>query len=132
MSDTQTNLHVAQPNWMDEAADFEGQLAIDAYQTEDEVIIRAPLAGVLPEDLEISITDEVVTIKGQRQSQETITQENFFAQECYWGSFTRSWLVPIGIEPDKAQANLKNGILTIRIPKLSKSRTRLIKVKSQE
>ncbi len=132
MAETQTNNQLTQPNWMDEATDFEGQLAIDAYQTEDDVVIRAPLAGVLPDDLEISITDEVVTIKGQRQSQDTITQESFFAQECYWGSFTRSWLVPIGIEPDKAQASIKNGILTVRIPKLSKSRTRLIKVKSEE
>lgn len=131
MAKIETNRELATQDWMDEG-DIEGQLAIDAYQTEDAVVIKAPLAGVQPEDLEISITDEVVTIKGQRQHGETITQENYFAQECYWGGFARSWLVPVPIEPDKAQASIKNGILTIVVPKQAKSRTRVIKVSSQQ
>lgn len=131
MAKVETNREQAAADWMDEG-EIEGQLAIDAYQTEDSVVVKAPLAGVQPEDLEISITDEVVTIKGQRQHTETVTQENYYAQECYWGTFSRSWLVPVPIEPDKAQANLKNGILTIVIPKQAKSRTRLVKVTSEE
>ena len=131
MSTVETKRELATADWMDET-DTEGQLAIDAYQTEDAVIIKAPLAGVRPEELEISITDEVITIKGQRTHEETVAQEHYYAQECYWGGFTRSWLVPVAIEPDKGQAALKNGILTIVVPKQAKSRTRVIKVKSEE
>lgn len=131
MATVETKRELATQDWMDDT-EVDGQLAIDTYQTEDAVVIKAPLAGVRPEDLEISITDEVITIKGQRAHEETVAQENYFAQECYWGSFTRSWLVPVPIEPDKAQAAIKNGILTITVPKQAKSRTRLIKVKSEE
>jgi len=131
MAKVETKQQAVAADWMDDS-ELEGQLAIDAYQTEDSVVVKAPLAGVSPEDLEISITDEVVTIKGQRQHSETVTQENYFSQECYWGTFSRSWLVPVPIEPDKAQASLKNGILTITIPKQAKSRTRLVKVSSEE
>lgn len=131
MANVETKRELTQTDWMDET-ETDGQLAIDAYQTEDAVVIKAPLAGVRPEDLEISITDEVITIKGQRSHEETVSQEHYWAQECYWGSFSRSWLVPVPIEPDKAQAALKNGILTIVVPKQAKSRTRVIKVKSEE
>lgn len=108
----------------------EGQLAVDAYQTEDDIIVKAPIAGVFPEDLEIAITDEVVTIKGERKRVEGINNENYFAQECYYGAFSRSYLLPIAVDSDSAKANIKNGILTIIIPKQEKSKTRIIKVEN--
>lgn len=110
----------------------EGQLAVDAYQTENEVVINAPIAGVNPHDLEIGITDEVITIKGERRRSENVNPENYFTQECYWGPFTRSYLLPVAIESDLAQATLKNGILTIVVPKLAKSKTKFIKVQAAE
>ena len=124
-------------DWLDTenseiAGDEEGQLAIDAYQTEDEVVLKAPIAGVNPEDLEIAITDEVITVKGHRKQQELINQENYFTQECYWGAFSRSYLLPIAVDADLAKASLKNGILTITVPKQEKTKTRIIKVQAAE
>lgn len=116
-------------DWLDE---YEGQLAVDVYQTEDEVVLKAPIAGVKPEDLEISITDEVINIKGERKATEEISRENFFAQECYWGAFSRSYILPVAVASEKAEAHLdKNGILTITLPKLEKSKTKVIEIKTE-
>lgn len=115
-------------DWME---DYEGQLAIDAFQTDDSVIVKAPLAGVKPEDLEISITDETVTVKGERKDQSEIQRENYLCQECYWGAFSRSYVLPVPVVSDKAQASLKNGILTITIPKQEKTKARTIEIKTE-
>ena len=92
-------------------------------------MIKAPIAGVRPEDLEISITDEAVAIKGQRKEEKEITRDNYLCQECYWGTFSRSYNLPIAVDSEKAKASLKHGILTITIPKLEKSKRKIIKVK---
>ena len=114
-------------DWMEE---YEGQLAIDVYQDNDFVVLKAPIAGVKPENLEISITDEVINVKGERRQANEIQKENYFCQECYWGSFSRSYLLPVAVDAEKAEASLKNGILSIKIPKQEKTKTRLIKVKT--
>jgi HSP20 family protein len=111
--------------WLDEE---EGQLAVDAFQDEENIVIKAPIAGVNVDDLEISITDEVVTIKGTRKNETETNRENYFVQECYWGAFMRSYILPVSVDAGKAEANLRNGILTIKIPKQEKSRTRVLKV----
>ena len=108
--------------------DNDGQLAIDAYQTEDVVILKAPIAGVTKEELEVAVTDEVVNIKGQRHDTNAVSRESYFVQECFWGNFSRSYVLPVAVEADLAQASLKDGVLTITIPKLEKSKTRLIQV----
>lgn len=113
-------------------SDSDAQLAIDIYQTATAVIIKTPMAGVKKEDLDISITDEVINIKGERRQTEEIAHENYFTQECYWGSFSRSVTLPAEIEPEKAEATLKNGILVIKIPKLEKSKTKMIEVKAED
>ena len=118
-----------QGDWMEE---YEGQLAIDVYQTEDEVVIKAPIAGVKPEELEISLTDEAITVKGERKEQETIQRENYLCQECYWGSFARTYILPVAVTSDKAEASLKNGILTIKIPKQEKTKAKTIEIKTEE
>jgi HSP20 family protein len=107
-------------------------LAVDVYQTDDDVVLKAPIAGVRPEDLEISITDEVVTIKGERKEQAEIARENYLCQECYWGAFARAYVMPVPVIGDKAQASLKNGILTIKIPKQEKTKAKTIEVKTEE
>ena len=107
----------------------EGQLTIDVYQTPDEVVVESTIAGVKPEDLDISITNEAVTIRGKREKTETIEDENYFYQECYWGKFSRSIILPQEIDADKAVASLKNGILVIRLPKLNRQKTKKLKIK---
>lgn len=112
--------------------DYEGQLAVDVYQNDDEVVLKAPIAGVRAEDLEISITDEIINIKGERKFSEEISRESYFAQECYWGAFSRSYILPVAVESQKAEAHLdKSGILTIRIPKVEKSKTKMLEIKTE-
>lgn len=120
---------VLENDWLEE--DGGGQLAIDAYQTEDTVILKAPIAGVQPEDLDVAISDDIVTIKGERRGNDTIEQNSYFIQECYWGSFSRSYVLPTPVDADNADAQLANGILTITIPKLSKSKSRRLTVKTR-
>ncbi len=107
----------------------EGQLTIDVYQNPDEIIVESTIAGVKPEDLDIAITNEAVVIKGKREKQEEIKDEDYFYQECYWGKFSRSIILPQEIDADKAIASLKNGILTIKLPKLNRQKTKKLKVK---
>ncbi len=109
-------------------SDYEGQLALDAYQTEDAVIIKAPIAGVDEKDLDVSITDDILTIKGQRKFEEEVKKENFISQECYWGAFSRTLNLPAGCHSDKAKAVLKNGVLTITIPKKPDKKTKKLDI----
>lgn len=124
-----TSKDAAQDHWMNHVED-EGQLAVDVYQTDDSVIVVAPIAGVSQDNLEISITDEILSVRGTRTQHEQVSSENYFVQECYWGSFSRSYVLPVAVDPDGATANLKDGILTIRIPRIEKSKTRILKVNS--
>lgn len=125
---TQTQIENTGQDWLE---DYEGQLAVDVYQNDEEVVLKAPIAGIDKDDLEISITDEVINIKGERKQSEEIARENFFAQECYWGAFSRSYILPVAVESEKAAAALKNGILTIRIPKQQKTKTKVIEIKTE-
>lgn len=109
----------------------EGQLTVDVYETPNEIIVESTIAGVKPEDLDIDVTSESVTIKGQRHKEEKVEEENYFYQECFWGKFSRSIILPQEIDPDKAQSNLKNGVLTIRLTKLHKDKSRKVKVKTE-
>lgn len=112
-------------------SDYEGQLAIDAYQTQDSYIIKAPIAGVKPEDVDVTMSGDTITIKGSRRDENEIKQDDYLAQECYWGSFSRSFQLPEGAQTDKSTAILKNGILTLKIPKEAKSQTKSIKIQAE-
>jgi HSP20 family protein len=107
----------------------EGQLTIDVYQTENDVVIKSTIAGVKPEDLDVSINNDMVTIKGERASEEEVSEENYYYQECYWGGFSRSVVLPVDVLSDKAEASLKNGILTIRLPKAASNKAKKIQVR---
>jgi len=113
----------------DEDGDSEGQLTIDVYQTDDEVIIKSTIAGVKPEDLDVSINNDMVTIKGERKQEDEISMDNYYYQECYWGLFSRSVILPVEIIADKAEATMKNGILTLKLPKADTTKTRKIQVR---
>ena len=96
-----------------------------------EIIIKTMVAGVKPEDLDVSITRDMVTIKGKREDSRRIENENFFFQELYWGSFSRSILLPQEIDTDEAEATMKSGILTIKLPKIDKERVQKVKIKGE-
>jgi HSP20 family protein len=106
----------------------EGQLVLDVYQTEGEIVIKSTLAGVVPEDLDIMITNDMLTIKGLREKDEEVPASDYYYQECYWGPFSRSVILPTEVESDQIKAGLKNGILTIRLPKSEKIKTKKISV----
>ena len=111
--------------WM---SDYEGTLNIDLYQTRDNVIIKSTIAGVKPEDLDITIANDMVTIKGERKKEEKIMQEDYFYQECYWGGFSRSVTLPVDVDSEHVEAQLKDGILTVILPKAAKAKTKKVKV----
>ncbi|MEA3273512.1 MAG: Hsp20/alpha crystallin family protein [Patescibacteria group bacterium] len=110
-------------------ADQEGQLTIDVYQTETDIVIKSTIAGVKPENLDVQINNDMVTIKGERKQEEEINEEDFYYQECYWGSFSRSIILPVDVQANKAEATMKNGILTIRLPKADSAQSRKIQVR---
>jgi len=108
----------------------EGQLTVDVFQDDNSVIIQSTIAGVSPEDLDVSITNDMVTIRGERRRTFEVEDEDYFYQECYWGAFSRSIILPVEIDADRAEAKIKNGILTVRIPKANTAVTRKLRVKS--
>ena len=89
---------------MDEEDDSEGQLSVDVFQTPEEIVIRAMIAGVKPEDLDVNITRTMVTIKGKREETREVRERDFFFQELYWGSFSRTVLLPEEIDVEAAEA----------------------------
>lgn len=107
----------------------EGKLTIDVYQTPSDIVVESTIAGVRPEDLDISINNESVTIRGKREKETRVTDEDYFYQECYWGKFSRSIILPQEVDAEHAVANLKNGVLTIRLPKLNRQKSKKLKVK---
>lgn len=111
--------------WMES----EGQLSVDVYYLDSEFVVQAPIAGVSEEDIEINIENQMLTIKGERKQPEEDEEKNYFYQECYWGPFSRQVMLPEDISAEKAQASFKKGILTIRIPKIKKTKKKKIDIK---
>jgi HSP20 family molecular chaperone IbpA len=114
--------------WGEEEAE-EGQLTVDVYQTPTEIIIKTMVAGVRPEDLDISITRDMVVVKGKRETERTVKDEDYFHQELYWGSFSRTIMLPAEIEVEESEAIEKHGLLIIRMPKIDKHKQTRLKVK---
>ncbi|MAZ29829.1 hypothetical protein CL655_00925 [bacterium] len=108
----------------------EGELPVDMYQTGDDVVIRALIAGVSPEDLDISITRDMVTIKGAREEMQEAADNDYYHRELFWGSFARTLLLPEEVLIDEAEAQEKHGLLEIRLPKVDKNRSTKLAVKS--
>jgi len=98
----------------------EGQLVVDVYETNGEIVIQSAIAGVKPEDLDISIENDMITIKGKREQLEEQSDVNYFYQECHWGYFSREIVLPAEVNSGKTEAKIQNGILTIRIPKIER------------
>lgn len=119
---------VSQSQYDDDA--IEGQLALDVYQTDKHIVILAPVAGVKLEDMTVEVTDDVLTIKGHRKYEKTVEEENYFTQECFWGDFSRSIVLPASVDSNKINASFNDGVLKIEIPKIEKVRSKVIKIKT--
>jgi HSP20 family protein len=109
----------------------EGQLSIDVYQTAKTIIVKSTIAGVKPEDIDISINNDMLTIRGKREYSEEVKDEDYLFRECYWGSFSRSIILPVEIESDKVEATMENGVLTVTLPKAKNAQQIQIKVKEK-
>ncbi|MEK7480958.1 MAG: Hsp20/alpha crystallin family protein [Patescibacteria group bacterium] len=109
-------------------AEEEGEMLVDVYHTPDEIVIQAVLGGVDRDDIDISATQEMITIRTHRDHAEEVGRENYYYQELYWGTFSRSIMLPQEIDIDAVEANFSNGLLTIRLPKVDKERVEKIKV----
>jgi HSP20 family protein len=102
-------------DWNELATD-EGQLAVDVYREQDELIIRSPIAGVEVDELDLAIHGDLLTIRGERKPLGPAQEDDWFYRECYWGPFSRSLVLPLDVYPERTEATILNGILTIRIP----------------
>lgn len=115
----------SQEDWLSE---YEGQLTIDMYQTKDNVVIKSTIAGVKPEDIDVTIANDMVTIRGERRRDFEASSEDYFYQECYWGNFSRSVVLPVDVDIENVSADLRDGILTVVLPKAAKARAKKIRV----
>lgn len=124
--------HTASKNkeeWLQNAE--EGQLTVDVFQTPSEIIIQSAVAGSKPDDIDVSISSDMVTIRGKREKMKEQSGDDYYYQELYWGAFSRSILLPQEVDADESEATIKNGLLTIRLPKLDKNKTQKLKIKQE-
>lgn len=117
------------PSWIEEEVE-EAELTVDVYQTPREIIVQTMVAGVKPEDLELAITRDMLTIRGERAESRVINDDDYFAKELYWGKFSRAISLPAEVEPEEVEAIEKHGLLTIKLQKVDKEKRNNIKVKS--
>jgi HSP20 family protein len=108
----------------------DAELTVDVFQTPDSIIIKAMTAGVDPNDLDISIARDMVVIRGHREEEKTARTDDYFVQELYWGSFSRTISLPEEVDVDEADAVCKHGLLILKLPKLDKKRQTKLKVKT--
>lgn len=109
-------------------AAVDGELAVDVFENAKEMVVKAPVAGVDPSNIDITITDDMVMVRGERVEEKEVDESSYHLKECYWGSFSRTVNLPTKGIPDEAKADFKNGILTIRVPKAETNKLRKLKV----
>jgi HSP20 family molecular chaperone IbpA len=114
----------------DEIKEEVGELPVDVYETPNEIIIQTLIAGVLPENLSIAITRDMVTIKGRREENKSISADQYHIRELYWGSFARVVELPTEVEIDSSEAIERHGMLMIKLPKTDRGRKTVLKIKS--
>jgi len=106
-------------------------LAVDMYETDDTVVVKSAVPGIKPEDLDVSVTGDILTIKGETRAEEEVKEENYIRRERRYGSFCRSLAIPTAVVADKAEAEFENGVLTLTLPKAEEVKPRAIKVKAK-
>ncbi len=124
--------HIKQREDREWNSDEPGELAVDVYQTPDAIVVKALIAGIHPGTVDISLTREMITVSGTRQDEHEVEEEQYFQRELYWGSFSRTILLPEEVDVDMAEASERHGILQIRLPKINKKREAKIKVRSNK
>lgn len=107
----------------------EGKLMVDVYETEENIVIESAIAGAVPENIDISATSDSVSIRGIRTREKTDSNENYIYQECYWGKFARSIILPQEVDPENASVTFKNGVLTIKLPKINRKKSKKLRVR---
>ncbi len=131
---SERHMHMA-PRRSDDAASSSdephGELAVDVYQTPDAIVVKALVAGVQPTSIDISLTREMLTVTGTREDEREVEEDNYFQRELYWGSFSRTILLPEEVDVELAEASEKHGILMIRLPKINKKKQTKLKVRSR-
>jgi HSP20 family protein len=127
--DTATAPVAAENNWDEAEEEFPGQLAVDVYETEDKLVVKARTAGVNKEELDVSISDGILTISGTLNSGDDTDAINWHIQECYWGDFNRTLALPVSVKEDEVEAVLKDGVLTISFNKIRQEQAKKIQVK---
>lgn len=110
--------------------EIDAELTVDVYQTPSDIVVQTMVAGVQPDNLSITITRDMITIRGKREENQSIDRENYFVQELYWGSFSRTISLPEEVDPEEAEAVERHGLLIIKLPKLDKNRETKLKIKS--
>lgn len=115
-------------SWGEEEADFPGQLAVDVYETDENLVVKARTAGVNKEDLDVSISDGILTISGTLSSGDDTDATNWHIQECYWGEFSRTLALPVAVKEDEVGAVLKDGVLTITFAKVKQEQAKKIAI----
>ena len=118
----------ADNEWEEADDEFPGQLAVDVYETEETLVVKARTAGVNKEDLDVSISDGILTVSGTLSSGDDTDATNWHIQECYWGEFSRTVALPVPVKEDEAQASLKDGVLSITFPKVQQEQAKKIQV----
>ena len=108
-----------------------GELAVDVYQTPEAIVVKALIAGVHPGSIDISLTREMLTISGTREDEREVDEEHYFQRELYWGSFSRTILLPEEVDVDMAEASERHGVLMIRLPKINKKKQTKLKVRAR-
>lgn len=119
-----------QESWIEEETEKDGELTVDVYQTAEMIIIKSMIAGVRPEDLDVTITRDMVIIRGKREEERIENEDDYFVRELYWGSFSRTIQLPQEIDVDEAEAVEKHGLLILKLPKLDKKRQSKLKVRT--
>ncbi len=127
-TDVDMSAPVADDTWDENEDDFPGQLAIDVYETEEPLVVKARTAGVNKEDLDVSISDGILTISGTLSSGDETDATNWHVQECYWGEFSRTLALPVNVKEDEVEAILKDGVLSISFSKVKQEQAKKIQI----
>ena len=128
LTTTDPSAPASDDNWDDSQEEFLGQLAVDVYETEEKLLVKARTAGVNKEDLDVSISDGILTISGTLSSGDDSEATNWHIQECYWGEFSRTVALPVPIKEDEVEAILKDGVLIISFTKIKQEPAKKIQV----
>jgi|SRR3989344_1316941 len=129
-SRARTNQTSREAQLEDDVSEIEGQLPVDVHQTSSEIVVRAFVAGVRPDELGISISRDRVEIEGSRMERESVSGPDYFTRELFWGSFTRTIMLPQEVDVEASSASAKDGLLTIVMPKLDKAKQTKLRVRA--